>query len=66
MSFLHPNTVVCRSQCALDEFSMVSTEQNAKQSMPTSHGVQRWCAPEDGWVKVNWDASIDHDKGWMG
>ena len=64
--FVHPNTIVHRSQSALDEFSMVSFDQYMKQSMLTTHGVKQWCAPESGWVKVNWDASIDHENGWMG
>jgi hypothetical protein len=33
--------------------------------MITTQGIKRWCALESGWVKVNWDASIDHEKGWM-
>jgi hypothetical protein len=28
--FLHPNTIVCRSQCALDDFGMVSSYQSRK------------------------------------
>jgi hypothetical protein len=29
-------------------------------------GFSRWRAPESGWVKVNWDASLEKDTGRMG
>jgi ribonuclease HI len=65
-TFLHPNTVVRRAQSALDEFGLVSSDQSRKQSMTTTQRIKHWCPPESGWVKVNWDAALDHEKGWMG
>ena len=37
-----------------------------KPNPPLSHGVQRWHAPNSGWIKVNWDASLEKDMGRMG
>jgi hypothetical protein len=57
-SFLHPNTLVHKAKTTLEEFLAVSPYVTAQLNLTTIHGVQRWCAPNSRWVKVNWDASL--------
>jgi hypothetical protein len=51
---------------AIEDFA--STNNLAKEHQPHVNGPNAvwWTALEPGWLKVNWDASVQVNQGWMG
>ena len=70
MWFRRNKYVVGEDLFSLTRVIRISVEQvdlfNSSQGRPTSRGINvreievlRWEKPLPGWVKINWDASID-------
>jgi hypothetical protein len=51
---------------AIEDFA--STNNLAKEHQPHVNGPNAvwWTALEPGWLKVNWDTSVQVNQGWMG
>ena len=62
---LHPTAIVQHSVAAIEEFAQVN-ESGAIATVLPQTLVSNWCAPDTGWLKMNWDASLVKDKDWMG
>ena len=57
--FTHPNTVVCNTSQAYDDFQTLNT---ARETGSQERGVVQnasWQPPQEGWIKVNWDIGLD-------
>ena len=58
--------VVLRAIHALEEYDMATKRETEMPRLPGEPRQLRWTAPSVGWLKVNWDASLNKNKGWMG
>jgi hypothetical protein len=64
--FQHPNLLLQRAVSAAEEFAAfhhVITTQPRDIGM---EACQKWRAPALGWVKLNWDASVEMETRRMG
>jgi hypothetical protein len=68
--FDHSNVVYARAISTLDDFTRCNSKEEdsatqgpnfQQQSRPTS-----WSPPPNGLVKVNWDATLNVERGWIG
>lgn len=64
--FLNPNILVQRAEKSIEELIAATCVRNTNQLPPVVPRIQCWSALLPGWLKVNWDASIEKNKGWIG
>jgi ribonuclease HI len=65
-SFAHPTTLVQCARRNLEEFFQASEDNPVGSPTGRDESVRRWKAPPPGWLKANWDASLDRRHGKMG
>ncbi|KAF5460015.1 hypothetical protein F2P56_019915 [Juglans regia] len=61
--FLHPNEVIRQASEALIE---METCRITRSTQPKEDQKERWSPPPEGLFKMNWDASVDKDRGRIG
>jgi ribonuclease HI len=66
--FAHPDSVMKESISAQDDYRrcMKSGPTGADDRTIPCNRHSRWLPPPDQLIKVNWDASINEDQGWVG
>lgn len=65
-AFIPPNVLIQGALRSIKEFSLANAPVDVKPAtISTVHPLQ-WVSPLPGWLKVNWDASFQKIKGWMG
>lgn len=65
-TFTHPNIVVRNTRVAVEEFQTIN---RLCAMVPPNELVETtpcWTTPQAGWIKANWDASLDVSKERMG
>jgi hypothetical protein len=61
----HPAVLVRQTRSAAEEFKKVLEQAEVPIAPQSNLGqIGRWKAPQSGWVKANWDASLAVKKGW--
>jgi hypothetical protein len=63
--FQHPNLLLQHAVSAAEEFAAIHVTTNQLKNRWTE-ACQKWRAPTPGWVKLNWDASMEVETGQMG
>jgi ribonuclease HI len=65
--FAHPDNVMNDSISAQDDYRrcMKSSQTSADRTIPCNR-QSWWLPPPDGFIKVNWDASVNENQGWVG
>jgi ribonuclease HI len=67
--FTHPNVVFAEAEKSLTEIKKCQIKESrvmlGEVFVPCNTNV-KWQPPPHGLIKVNWDASINKNKGWMG
>jgi hypothetical protein len=56
-SMMHPLTMVQHSRAAMEEYAQANEFRAIATVIPQTL-VSNWCAPDTGWLKLNWDASL--------
>jgi hypothetical protein len=65
-NFVQPGVLIQLVKKSVEEFQQAHEgEEEIRPNSPRS-GLMRWQAPVHGWVKVNWDATLDSKDGRMG
>jgi hypothetical protein len=64
--FLHPTLLVQKAVHVAEEFAEMAPSGKQNTGDRKQAGGQKWSAPSPGWVKLNWDASIEREAGKMG
>ena len=62
-TFTHPLELLQRTLRAINEFQAINKK---KEDQPHKLALQinfQWTTPSTGWVKANWDASLDTSHG---
>jgi ribonuclease HI len=65
-SFLHPTIIMQRATRAAEEFANLLQNNKAEARGGRTTECQKWGVPSPGWVKLNWDASIEKEMGRVG
>jgi ribonuclease HI len=65
-TFSHPNSLVQQARQASEDFQLAQCTRESQQPSPGDPRLQRWNAPLGGWIKLNTNASVNKDNGWMG
>jgi hypothetical protein len=50
----------------LENYKMAEQEQRSNGGVSISIGVPQWQKPNVGLTKINWDATLDKSREWMG
>ncbi|XP_042968927.1 uncharacterized protein LOC122301581 [Carya illinoinensis] len=64
-AFTHPNALVKKSRKTLEEYKVLQQKQ-MKQHGRNAQIQNRWQPPPIGVTKINWDASLNEDRGRAG
>jgi hypothetical protein len=68
-TFTHPNVVCAEADKSLIEYKRCQFKVLGvmldEVSVPCNRNI-KWQPPSQGLIKVNWDASINKNKGWIG
>jgi hypothetical protein len=65
--FAHPRTLLKLLVEATEAFQVANAPQVVLATTGGETRIQnQWIAPSPGWVKINWDATIDKKKGCIG
>jgi ribonuclease HI len=65
-NFTHPTTIVHMVSRAVEEFREAQDHEITAVTDAAEARMTRWVAPAQGWLKANWDASLDSKAGRMG
>jgi ribonuclease HI len=63
--FTHLTMIIQATTRAIADFN-TAHGKNDEQVVDALQSTVRWAAPMTGWVKANWDASLDGLNGWNG
>ncbi|XP_059451232.1 uncharacterized protein LOC132182040 [Corylus avellana] len=63
---ISPQTLVLRTTQAIDDFQSVMAQRETSLPTPTESLPCSWTLPPPEWVKANWDASLETQRGIMG
>lgn len=64
--FSHPTTLIQLVVQAIEDFRDAQDCRLTSSRENDAVGMTRWVAPSQGWVKANWDASVDSVSGCLG
>jgi ribonuclease HI len=62
----HPTEVAKRAKRHVEEFLQASENRNMDAPSVAAQRDRRWRAPEEGWLKANWDASSARSQDRLG
>lgn len=65
-AFIHPNTLIHEAKRAVENFSTANENGKAQVLATSITHTEHWAGPQTGWLKVNWDVSVQKTKGVMG
>ncbi|XP_059441844.1 uncharacterized protein LOC132174168 [Corylus avellana] len=65
-TFVHPSILVQRTSTAVEEFAKANAVEDKLRARNVMAVEEVWRPPCHGWWKVNWDASLGKEQGWMG
>ena len=61
-----PAELIRHGEEQIDTFWKAEKSSQSRNVVRASLGVQRWCKPAQGVVKINWDASVDKERRLVG
>ena len=64
-NMFHPTLLVRQSVRAREEF-LKTHDLGIDTTVLPSMKILKWTAPDIGWLKLNWDASLASNKDWIG
>jgi hypothetical protein len=65
-NFVQPGMLVQLVKKSIEEFQQAYAGEDAICQSSSRPEMSSWLTPTQGWVKVNWDATLDSKAGWMG
>ncbi|XP_059436591.1 uncharacterized protein LOC132169595 [Corylus avellana] len=62
---IHPSVLLRLTTNAITEYHLATATEEPAQVSIVEH-PSRWMAPYAGWLKMNWDAALNHSQGYTG
>jgi hypothetical protein len=65
-NFIHPNVIARLTKNGVEEYMKANQQRSRQWGEDGGRDSIRLTAPENGWLKVNWDIALDKSNGRIG